>query len=110
MRPIKFRAWHIEFKKYTKPDYITCDGRCYDGNLYNEYDIDENYILEQFTGIYDKKGKEIYEGDSIICGTICFYKGSFGVLTEEKRFIPLISMKEDEFEIVGNIHFEELMK
>ena len=58
MREIKFRAWDGE--KYISPDYITRDGVAH----WKEDSIPtRSTIIEQFTGLHDKNGKEIYEGD-----------------------------------------------
>jgi len=62
MREIKFRVWDEEGNKYTMT--ISSDGKIEYYNLQNGSGGDE-YILEQFTGLYDKNGKEIYEGDIV---------------------------------------------
>lgn len=55
MREIKFRAWDFKNKKMREPDVYVL------GELIiNRYDG-----LMQFTGLLDKLGKEIYEGDII---------------------------------------------
>lgn len=53
-REIKFRAWDIELKKYHYPNM-------WDKSMPSNWE--NYYILEQFTGLKDKNGKEIFEGD-----------------------------------------------
>ena len=57
MREIKFRAWDIDKQKYI---YFSL----YDLFLaYEPPDLNEEMIFEEYTGLKDKNGKEIYEGD-----------------------------------------------
>mgnify|MGYP003395806629 CR=1 FL=1 len=58
MREIKFRAWDKQFKKWVDPE-IVCKWAIY--SLENPSSI--AHEITQFTGLKDKQGKEIYEGD-----------------------------------------------
>ena len=58
MRVIKFRARRSDTKK-SIPDFM----EQYTVDTLNNTLNSEYFIIEQFTGLYDKNGKEIYEGD-----------------------------------------------
>lgn len=56
MREIKFRAWRLNKDRHT--------GISVEPFMeYNINDISRDLILMQYTGLKDKNGKEIYEGD-----------------------------------------------
>jgi len=65
MREIKFRAWDKEANLWAGLDYLQFSN----GKLYwtNNNEIADKVILMQFTGLTDKNGKEIYEGDIFDC-------------------------------------------
>lgn len=63
MRAIKFRAWNG--KKMYVPDYVSGDGRGEFEHLEYEGTCFVESTLMQFTGLHDKNGKEIYEGDVV---------------------------------------------
>ena len=58
MREIKFRCWRISIKEMYPPASI------WKMNLWG-CDFTDDIILMQYTGLKDKNGKEIYEGDII---------------------------------------------
>ena len=66
MREIKFRAWWKDTKRFLDCDewYMTCSWAKYLHYAVMPYK-DDNFIIEQFTGLKDKNGKEIYEGDIV---------------------------------------------
>jgi uncharacterized phage protein (TIGR01671 family) len=67
MREIKFRAWHLGSKRY-----LVSSNALFGGNLEwkggNAFLLQPSadVVLEQFTGMHDRIGREIYEGDVIV--------------------------------------------
>lgn len=113
MKGLKFRVWDIERECYL--DEVELAGITPDGKyiLYIEeeeiskLEIEGNYIIEQYTSLKDKNGKEIFEGDLVAyekdnIASVRFEYGGFYPFVEPYNDFDCPSGKE--VEVIGNIH------
>ncbi|MDN5038734.1 YopX family protein [Streptococcus sp. SS9] len=117
----RFRAWDKEFKEMVQVDALVFDEQIIkatykNGNVVKE-DI-KNYVLMQSTGLRDKNGKEIFEGDilkvtnlSSWLEVVSFNKDKAMFVSketerkvEETPLYDLFNTDIFEIEIIGNIH------
>lgn len=64
-RPIKYRAWDKDNHVMIYPSEVSSNQPVMTwlgGNVYKD-GVAQNYIMLQFTGLYDMNGEEIYDGD-----------------------------------------------
>ena len=134
MREIKFRAWDKKHNiMVTKENVLKTIDTIEDDYMCGFYDKDEwwpaypilgifeyfqdcvnddDLIVEQYTGLRDKRGKDIYENDIILLSNnrkslVTFERGAFCLSIDNTPIVDFTGMDIDDLdwcEVIGNIH------
>ena len=111
---IKFRAWDKRYKEYIKNVMVDGCGKVYfDDGVATQDDLDIH--VEQFTGLTDVNGKDVYEGDIIKSNykyaqpkvsQIIIENGNSYILGEDLATgnEMLVSDHISEIKVIGNVH------
>ena len=129
-REIKFRVWHKPTKQFVKQDIfyldepssigqlsVGLDGTLIQAGMYDDYSAvsdPEDYAIQQYTGLKDSNGVEIYEGDLLLSAFCRDEENPVEVSWGDKnngwnvnhrngQEGPLLKIHQQSYEVVGNI-------
>jgi uncharacterized phage protein (TIGR01671 family) len=107
MREIKFKGWHNNRKFMFLVDTLKFT---YNGDLYDK----DSCTYLQYTGLKDKNGKEIYEGDiiqwfyipmGVLISTVTFEAGDATIRLSGNGMHRLFSYEgTEQVQVIGNIY------
>ena len=115
MREIKFRLWDKEWERMWNGSELYLS--YFKNEIYvAPWDSDRGFeecVLMQYTGLKDKNGVEIYEGDiititldtgNVITGSVGMNNGQWSIKYYD-RYYPLVSIwYEMQPKVIGNIY------
>lgn len=112
----RYRAWDKEFKEMVQVDALVFEEQIIKATYKNGNVVKEdlkNYVLMQSTGLTDKNGKEIFEGDVVkmaknvysepTCYEVVRHRGGAYRL-DSKQYGCELWLRHTDCEIAGNIY------
>lgn len=116
----KFRVWLTDIDQMLRVKALVFEKdktRCVCGYSFDFYLEDENATIMQSTGLVDKNGKEIFEGDvvrqvrtqpttenEIIIGVVTMIEGAWLIMNDCEQLASKLWSETDENEIIGNVY------
>lgn len=116
----KFRVWLPDIDQMLRVKALVFEKdktRCVCGYSFDFYLEDENATIMQSTGLFDKNGQEIFEGDIVrqvrtqpttenetITGVVTMLEGAWLIMNDCEQLASDLWSETDENEIIGNIY------
>lgn len=106
MRKVKFRAWEARVKKYIDWDnFINNPFGTWGMKAFNN----DRYHFQQYTGLKDKNGKEIFEGDVLedkwgYRFSVFFEDGCYKTDSEDFEKVNERQINYHNLKVIGNVY------